>query len=196
MEAWNKKTFSLQEKIMEKAALESLGVSAKEAEDLQNAVVLQNQDKYTEYEINGEEPDAIIFDTDHLNHKAVRYTLPKMIDQQASLKYHKGQKVAIGNGEIMMHLNMYQHQTITTEGGNGLMIWIGSKEACMQQIEDITKSAGYTIEQQNFLKFCPNVEKIKQTHPELTKPLDTPKTGEPTYTPPLQNNAPITEDTS
>jgi len=139
MEAWSRKTFSLQEKIAEKARYEALGMSQEEAENLQSPFVLQNTSKYTEYEIESEEPDAIIFDTDHLVHKAVRYTKPNMLENQATLKYHKGQKVDIGNGEITMHVDIYQHQTIITEGNSPLMIWIGQKTDAIEQINDITK---------------------------------------------------------
>ena len=50
------------------------------------------------------------------------------------------------------------------------MIRIGSKEDAKQQIDDITKSAGYALDQQNFLKYCPNVEKLLLQHPELATP--------------------------
>ena len=93
-----------------------------------------------------------------------------MLENQATLKYHKGQKVDIGNGEITMHVDIYQHQTIITEGNSPLMIWIGSKEDAKAQIDDITKSAGYALDQQNFLKYCPNVEKLLLLHPELATP--------------------------
>jgi hypothetical protein len=167
MDAWSKKTFSLQEKIAEKASMEALGLSQTEAENLQNPFVIQHEVKYTEYEIDGEAPDAIIFDTDHFNHKAVRYTKPKMLENQANIKYRKGQKIDIGGGNVTMHVDIYQHQTIITEGGNALMIWIGSKEDALKQIEEITKSAGYELDQQNFLKYCPNLEKLKLANPEI-----------------------------
>ncbi len=169
MDAWSKKTFSLQEKIAEKANMEALGISQQEAENLQHPFIIQQETKYTEYEINGEEPDAIIFDTDHFIHKAVRYTKPQMLENQASIKYRKGQKVAVGNESITMHVDIYQHQTIITEGNNPLMIRIGNKEDIIKQMEDITKSAGYSLDQQNFLKFCPNIEKLKKQNPEIIK---------------------------
>ena len=176
MDAWSKKTFSMQEKIAEKAKYEALGMSQEEAENLQHPFVLQNDAKFTEYEIEGEAPDAIIFDTDHLSHKAVRYTKPKMLENQATIKYRKGQKVDIGNGEITMHVDIYQHQTIITEGNSPLMIWIGSKEDAKQQIDDIVKWAGYALDQQNFLKYCPNAEKLQLLHPEITEAKPTTST--------------------
>ena len=51
MDAWSKKTFSLQEKIAEKARYEALGMSQEEAENLQHPFVLQHESKFTEYEI-------------------------------------------------------------------------------------------------------------------------------------------------
>lgn len=168
MDAWSKKTFSLQEKIAEKARYEALGLSTEEAENLQNPFVLQHESKYTEYEIEWIAPDAIIFDTDHFHHKAVRYNAPQMLDHQATIKYRKGQKVDIGNGNITMHVDIYQHQTIVTEGDVPLMIRIGKREDIIRQMDDIVQSAGYTSDQQNFLKYCPNVEKLQLLHPETT----------------------------
>ena len=77
MEAWNKKTFSLQEKVAEKAQMEALGISPEEAENLQDLFVQQHMHFFTEYAIDGVEADAIIFDTEGSNHKAIWYTKPK-----------------------------------------------------------------------------------------------------------------------
>ena len=169
MDAWGKKTFSLQEKVAEKAKYEAFGMNPEEIENLQHPYVIQNETKYTEYEIDGIEPDAIIFDVDNGIHKAVRYTKPKMLENQATLKYKKGDSISTGQGEVKMHLDIYQHQTIMTSNGMPLMIWIGNKEEVRQQIEEICKSAGYTLQQQSFLKFCPNVEILKKLHPEAVE---------------------------
>jgi len=77
MQAWSNKTFSLQEKVAEKAKFESLGISAQEAENLQDMFVQQHTHLFTEYSIDGVEPDAILFDTDGNSHKAVWYEKPK-----------------------------------------------------------------------------------------------------------------------
>jgi len=77
MTAWTNKTFSVQEKIMEKAKLESLGVSEEEMENLHDLFVEQHTSYFTEFTIDGEEPDAIIFDTEYYAHKAIWYTKPK-----------------------------------------------------------------------------------------------------------------------
>lgn len=191
MDARGKKTFSVQEKIAEKAKYESLGMSEAEAENLQNPYIVQNESKFTEYEIDSVQPDAIIFDTDRFNHKAIRYEKPRMLENQANLKYERGANVDIGQGIIKMYVDIYQHQTITMDDKSPLMIWIGNKEDIIKQMEEIFKSAGYNAEQQNVLKFCPNLEKLKLQHPEVvTTPTPaapstaTNATAQPSYTTP------------
>lgn len=176
MEAWNKKTFSIQEKISEKAQYQALGMSEQEASNLQDAYVLQHGHYFTEYSINGEEPDAILFDTASENHKAIRYTKPSSIEYQATPKYQKGQNIDTDTGLIPMHVDMFQHMTITTTENNPLMIRIGEKSDINSQIADICKSAGQSLEEQNFLKLCPNVDKLKQQNPEKVVTPVTPTT--------------------
>lgn len=77
MQAWSNRTFSVQEKVAEKAKLESLGISSEEAENLQDMFVQQHLHMFTEYAIDGVEPDAILFDTDTNSHKTIWYTKPK-----------------------------------------------------------------------------------------------------------------------
>ncbi|MEI8090981.1 MAG: hypothetical protein WCG98_01710 [bacterium] len=75
----------------------------------------------------------------------------------------------MSQGQITMHLDIYQHQTITTDNKMPLMIWVGTKEQVLLQMEEICKLAGYTMEQQSFLKFCPNIENLKKLHPEAVE---------------------------
>lgn len=77
MTARTNKTFSVQEKIMEKARLESLGITEEEVDNLHDLFVEQHTGYFTEFAIDGEEPDAIIFDTENYSHKAIRYGKPK-----------------------------------------------------------------------------------------------------------------------
>lgn len=56
-------------------------------ENLHDLFVEQHTAYFTEFAIDGEEPDAIIFDTEYYNHKAIRYGKPKGLDDQANLKY-------------------------------------------------------------------------------------------------------------
>jgi len=116
MAARSNKTFSAQEKVMEKAKLESLGVSEDEVENLHDLFVEQHTSYFTEFAVDGEEPDAIIFDTETYSHKAIWYTKPKGLDDQASIKYETGGKVSFGDQtQIAIHVDIYQHQTIQIE---------------------------------------------------------------------------------
>lgn len=161
MTARSNKTFSVQEKVMEKAKLEALGVTEEEMENLHDLFIEQHTSYFTEFAIDGEEPDAIIFDIEHYSHKAIWYTKPKGLTDQANLKYEAGSKVTLEGKDIPVHVDIYQHQTIQIENNGGpLMIWIGNKADTLQQLEAIYKQAG--IVKQNYLKFCPNIAKIEK----------------------------------
>ena len=77
MDARGKKTFSIQEKVAEKAKMDALGIDEKESENLHDIYVEQHLHCFTEYAIDTVEPDAIIFDTANYLHKAIWYTKPK-----------------------------------------------------------------------------------------------------------------------
>jgi len=161
MTAWTNKTFSVQEKIMEKARLEALGVTEEEVENLHDLFVEQHTSYFTEFAIDGEEPDAIIFDTEYYAHKAIRYNKPKWLNDQANIKYQAGGKVTVGDNKmITIHVDIFQHQTITIENNGPLMIRIGTKEAAIEQLNDIYRQAG--VKNQNYFKFCPNIAKIEK----------------------------------
>ncbi len=161
MAARTNKTFSVQEKIMEKARLEAIGVTEEEVENLHDLFIEQNTAYFTEFAIDGEEPDAIIFDTEHYHHKTIRYGKPQGLDDQASLKYEIGGKVSFGKEtEIPVHVDIYQHQTIQIENNGPLMIRVGKKERALEQLQDIYRQAGVT--KQDYFKFCPNIAKLEK----------------------------------
>jgi hypothetical protein len=161
MAAWSNKTFSLQEKIMEKARLESLGITEEEVENLHDLFAEQHTAYFTEFAIDGVEPDAIIFDTEYYAHKAIWYTKPKGLEDQATIKYETGGKVTFeGDKDIPIHVDIYQHQTIQIENNGPLMIWIGNKDNAKQQLEVIYQQAG--VKNQSYLKFCPNIAKLEK----------------------------------
>lgn len=162
MEARNSKTFSMQEKVAEKAKLESMGLSTQEVENIQNNFIKDHLYYFTEFNIDGKEPDAIIFDTQHSGHKAIFYEKPKNIENQAILKYSKWQKVKISDSiQIPMHVDIYQHQTIELESNVSLMIWIWTKEEALRQVQDIYKNGNIPESEQTFMKFCPNIGQIQ-----------------------------------
>ncbi len=183
MAARSNKTFSVQEKIMEKAKLESLGVSEEEMENLHDLFIEQHTSYFTEFAVDGVEPDAIIFDTEYYAHKAIWYTKPKWLEDQATIKYETWGKVTLGDKDIFVHVDIYQHQTIQIENNGGpLMMWIGNKDNALQQLDAIYKQAGVTT--QNYLKFCPNIAKIEKDLPIQTPaPQVSTTTGTPVKTP-------------
>lgn len=77
MNARSSRTFSVQEKVAEKAKLESLGIAPAEAENLQDLFIQQHMHYFTEFAIDTVEPDYILFDTNNYFHKAIRTTKPK-----------------------------------------------------------------------------------------------------------------------
>jgi hypothetical protein len=64
MNAWNKKSFSAQEKIAEQARYEGLGLSEKEAKNLQDFQVQQNSNWFVDATIEDKKADAMIVDID------------------------------------------------------------------------------------------------------------------------------------
>ena len=180
MMARSNKTFSVQEKIMEKAKMEAIGISEIEVENLHDLFVEQHIPYFTEFAIDGVEPDVIIFDTEYYAHKAIWYTKPKGLEDQSTIKYKAGSKVTLDkNKEIAVWVDIYQHQTIQIENNGPLMIWIGSKDNAYKQLNDIYEQAGIKKEKQNHLKFCPNVAKLeKNVAPSKETGVQETKSGE------------------
>lgn len=160
MDAWSKKTFSAQEKIMAKARLEAFWVNEDEFENLQDIFVQTKLHNFKEWSISGQEPDAIVFDTATNKHKAVWYTAPQSLDNEANKKFSKWATFPNKDGsQIPIHVDMYQHQTINIDSNWPLFIWIGSKEDVMNQLRDWYKN-------HPALKFAPNVEKLEANAPK------------------------------
>ena len=62
-------------------------MSEEEADNLHDLFVEQHLSYFTEFAIDGEEPDAIMFDTEQNAHKAIWYKIPKGLEDQAHIKY-------------------------------------------------------------------------------------------------------------
>lgn len=169
MAARASKSFSIQEKVAEKAKMEALWISSTEAENMQDQFVQDRMHFFTEYAIDEVEPDAIMFDTSNQGHKAVRYTKPKWLDIQADLKFKKGQMVPVAKWEISANVEIYQHQTICMENKAPLMIWIGSREDAMKQLQDIFDNANISEDRRGVIKFCPNIKKLESQNTDKVK---------------------------
>ena len=137
MNAWNKKSFSPQEKVVAKANFESLGLENDEIIALQDPFVEGHMDLFTTYSVHKEQPDAIVFDPKMKKHKAVWYHAPKwLVDEAIFVKKLHG-------------IDIYTHNKLHDEKGDPLMILVGDKDIVKEQTH-----ASKT------LKFCPNVSKL------------------------------------
>ena len=172
MNAWSKKSFSVQEKVAEQARYEGLGLSAKEAKNLQDFQVQQNSKRFSEVLIGDRPADAMIVDTEQGNHKMIRYTQPQGLDKVATLQVQKGKIVKLDDKtQLSFFVNIWQHNSLTCSNKKPLTIWVGSKSEVEQQLQEIYQKAGFDPEVTDFLKLVPNVElleaqKLKSSAPK------------------------------
>jgi len=134
MNAWSKKSFSRQEKVVAKAEFEALGLENDEIANLQEPFIEENMSLFNAYAIDGRQPDAIVFDTKMRKHKGVRYTMLANLEADAYLL------------KTMDSIVIYNHGSLKDGKGDPLMILIGTREKVKQQT---SKS--------NTLKFVPNI---------------------------------------
>ena len=134
MNAWNKKTYSPQEKVVAKAQFESIGLENDEIVNLQEPFIEENMSLFNAYAINGIQPDAIVFDIRLRKHKAVWYMIPAHLEADAYfLKALNG-------------IQIYNHGSLKDGKGDPLMLLIGEREKVKNQA---SKS--------ETLKFVPNI---------------------------------------
>lgn len=134
MNAWSKKSFSRQEKVVAKAEFEALGLENDEIANLQEPFIEENMSLFNAYAIDGRQPDAIVFDTKMRKHKGVRYTMVANLEADAYLL------------KTMDGIHIYNHGSLKDGKGDPLMVLIGSREKIKQQTN-----------KSNTLKFVPNV---------------------------------------
>lgn len=134
MNAWSKKSYSRQEKVVAKAQFEALGLENDEIASLQEPFIEENISLFNAYSINGRQPDAIVFDTKMRKHKWVRYTMIANLEADAYLL------------KTMDGIQIYNHGSLKDGKWDPLMILIGSREKIKQQT---SKS--------ETLKFVPNI---------------------------------------
>ncbi|NOZ44532.1 MAG: hypothetical protein GXP45_05350 [bacterium] len=137
MDAWNKRTFSQQEEVMEKAKLEGLGVSEQEYNNFKNDEVQANLQYFDNWNIKGIQADAILFDIKNHYHKALFYTQPKGLDELAEARLKAGSQVDKKDGGILnIYVDMYQHKHRENEDQKPIMIWVGSRENIKKQVAE------------------------------------------------------------
>lgn len=176
LDAWNKKTFSQQEMVAEKAKLEGYGVTEKEFENIQNDIVQQHEYLFSEWTINGEQPDAIVYDTENSYHKAIFYKTPEEIQKVADLRVQSGNQVAKQDGTYLnIHVDMLQHKHWLNEHDKAIMLRVGKKEDVYKQLEDGYGNADYLL-------FVPNINKLEEAHGGATSQGSSTEPAQPNFT--------------
>ncbi len=162
MNAWSKKSFSTQEKVAEQARYEGLGLSEKEAKNLQDFQVQQNSKRFSEVKISDCPADAMIVDTEQGNHKMIRYTQPQGLEEVATLQVQKGKVVKLDKKtQLSFFVSIWQHKTKKCDNKKPLTIWIGTKKEVEEQLKEIYQKAGLNPDTTDFLKLIPNIELIE-----------------------------------
>ena len=167
MNAWNKKTFSVQEKIAEKARLEGLWVTEKQAQNLQDIAVQQVIGMFDEVTIGDAKADAMIVDTEQGNHKMIWYQSPKALDQVAKLHVQKGKTYKLNpTTSISFFVDIWQHLSETCSNKKPLTIWVGTPEEVQKQLNEVYEKAGLDPQTTDFLKFVPNIALLEEKNPQ------------------------------
>ena len=167
MNAWNKKTFSVQEKIAEKARLEGLWVTEKQAQNLQDIAVQQVIGMFDEVSISDTKADAMIVDTEQGNHKMIWYQSPKALDQVARLQVQKGKTYKLNpTTSISFFVDIWQHLSETCSNKKPLTIWVGTPEEVQKQLNEVYEKAGLDPQTTDFLKFVPNIALLEEKNPQ------------------------------
>ncbi len=167
MNAWNKKTFSVQEKIAEKARLEGLWVTEKQAQNLQDIAVQQVIGMFDEVSIGDAKADAMIVDTEQGNHKMIWYQSPKALDQVAKLQVQKGKTYKLNpTTSISFFVDIWQHLSETCSNKKPLTIWVGTPEEVQKQLNEVYEKAGLDPQTTDFLKFVPNIALLEEKNPQ------------------------------
>ena len=123
MNAWNKKSFSAQEKVAEQARFEGLWLSEKEAKNLQDFQVQQNTNWFVDASIEDRRADAMIVDIEQWNHKMIWYTQPQGIENYAKLQVPKWKVVKLdANTELHFYVSIWQYKTLVCNNKKPLTI--------------------------------------------------------------------------
>lgn len=167
MNAWNKKTFSVQEKIAEKARLEGLWITEKQAQNLQDIAVQQVIGMFDEVSIGDTKADAMIVDTEQWNHKMIWYQSPKALDQVAKLQVQKGKTYKLNpTTSISFFVDIWQHLSETCSNKKPLTIWVGTPDEVQKQLNEVYEKAGLDPQTTDFLKFVPNIALLEEKNPQ------------------------------
>lgn len=150
MDAWSNKTFSIQEKIQEKAKLEWLGISEEEYDRAQDLEIQSKMHLFKDCKIDNVEPDGIIFDMKHNRHKICWFRKLASFSDDLNIKFKKGQVLKTQMWDrLEMYVDIYDNNDKIP-----YQIWIWKKESIYQQIKEAYKNNPN-------MKFIPNMSGLK-----------------------------------
>lgn len=150
MDAWNKKTFTVHDKVAEKARLQWLWITETEIANMNDFFVQSNIGIFDQTMFDGEQADGIVFDTVHNKHKIVWYKKPWSLNWTYNHILKKGQKIKTKNGWIFdVHVDVWH-----SHEDDKYQIWIWNKQDVFEQIKELYSNSPK-------MKFCPNIDKIE-----------------------------------
>ena len=150
MDAWSNKTFSIQEKIQEKAKLEWLGISEEEYDRAQDLEIQSKMHLFKDCKIDNIEPDGIIFDMKHNRHKICWFRKLASFSDDLNIKFKKWQVLQTQMWDrLEMYVDIYDNNDKIP-----YQIWIWKKESIYQQIKEAYKNNPN-------MKFIPNMSGLK-----------------------------------
>ncbi len=150
MDTWNKKTFTIHDKVKEKAKLQWLGISDSEIANMNDFFVQSNIWIFDKTKFDGVEPDGVVFDTVHNKHKIVWYKKPWSLNWDYNHILKKGQKIKTHDWSIFdVHVDVWH-----SHADWKYQIWIWEKDEILAQVKEVYSNTPK-------MKFCPNVEKLE-----------------------------------
>lgn len=179
MDARSKKSFTIQEKIAEKAKLEGLGLNELEIKNLEDFTIQWNIGLFGKTGIldnqwNEEEADAMIFDIKNGKHKFIWHNKPQNIDACYRKVFSKGSSIEDKKNWKTLKIFCDIYHCV-----GKYQVWVGEKQDIFQQLEHAYWH--------NQMKYVPNIEKLEKD--QLSKnrpPLDIDPSVPQSGTAPLQ----------
>ena len=160
LNARGKKTFSAQEKVAEKAKLESLWLDEDDAKTLQDFVVEQSIWEFDNFTIDWKQADAMVMDKDAKTFKYVWYKKPEKLEESTKLQFAKWKTLTFPTWKkIQLWVDSY----ISAHNKKHTFIRIWEKNEIKKLIQDMKIASGLNKDAESPLVFIPNVEKLQKT---------------------------------
>lgn len=154
-----KKTFSVQEKIAEKAKMEALWLDETDTKILQDYTIQQFLWEFESFTVNNEQADAIVMDKDAKTFKYIRFSKPNDLENFAKLQFKQGKNLTFPTGKkVKLSVDSYIATNIYNKR---IFIWIWEKDKIKKLILDMKTASGLSDKSDSPLIFIPNIEKLQ-----------------------------------